>query len=257
MPITVGFPEFHETVVQSHPLFFETIPALQKVLNELTLGEAHGSIPAEHHLILNLGILAGVSMMEIVLLAVNGFGPGAMKATRSLLEAAITAEYLRLHPGHYEDFTEFYHVEKFKEIAFLKEYLPDAYASLEPELVQSIEAEMNRVRDHFGNRHSWCKHNLAEQAKQSDYLHSYRLVQPIGSGFVHVGPYGMQRRFDKEDQFRIDVPPSLNWVEQSLVSGHVLGLGMVRTLIRCFHPEMEATVFVELENDYRKAWPLR
>ncbi len=163
MSITVGFPEFHGQVVQRHPIFFETIPAIQNALNDLT-GEAHQAISAEHHLILNLGIVAGVTMAELIMLAVNGFGPGAIKAARSLLELSVTTEYLRLHPEHYEDFWEWHHVEKFKEIAFLKEYFPDAYASLEPEFVQSIENEMNRVRDRFGNRRSWCKHTLAEQA---------------------------------------------------------------------------------------------
>ena len=256
MPALVGFPEFHDSVVQRHPVFFETVPALQRALNDLT-GGGYKEISSKHHLILNLGILAGVTMMELILLAMNGFGPGAIKAARSLLEVSVTAEYLRLHPEHYEDFIEFFHIERFKEIDFLKEYLPNAYGALESELVQNLEAEMNRVQDRFGNRRSWCKHNLAEQAKQSDYLESYKLVQPVGSGFVHVSPYGMHRRFDREDQDRIEIPPSLNWIEQSLVSGHVLCLGMVHTLIKCFHPEQEATVFAALENDCRRAWPPR
>ena len=149
MPIIVGFPEFHDSVVQQYPVFFETIPALQKALNDLA-GEGYEDITSEHHLILNLGILAGVTMMELILLAVNGFGPGALKTARSLLEASVTAEYLRLHPEHYEDFIEFHHIERFREVAFLKEYLPDAYGALEPEFVQHLEAEMHRVRDRFG-----------------------------------------------------------------------------------------------------------
>jgi len=104
MTIVVGFPEFQNSVVERYPVFFETIPSLQKVLNDLT-GEGYKDISSEHHLILNLGILAGVTMMELILLAVNGFGPGALKAARSLLEASVTAEYLRLHPEHYEDCT--------------------------------------------------------------------------------------------------------------------------------------------------------
>ncbi len=157
--------------------------------------------------------------------------------------------------SHYEDFIEFHHVEKFREIAFLEEDLPEAYASLEAEIVQTIKYEMNRVKDRVGSRRNWCKHDLAEQAKQAGYLQSYKLVQPIGSGFVHVGPYGLMKRFDKDDQFRLDVPPSLNWVEQSLVSGHVLCLGMVHTLIQCFHPEMEGSLYAELERYRQRAWP--
>ena len=57
-------------------------------------------------------------MMELVLLAVNGFGPGAMKATRSMLEASVTAEFLQLHPEHYEDFLDFHHLEKSGRLPF-------------------------------------------------------------------------------------------------------------------------------------------
>ena len=76
--------------------------------------------------------------MEITLLAVNGFGPGAHKAARSLLEASVTAEYLRLHPEHYEDFTEWHHVEKAKDLEFVREYLPETYAELEPEMIVAV-----------------------------------------------------------------------------------------------------------------------
>jgi len=100
--ITVGFPEFQDQVVGEFPSFFATLPKLQAALNELT-NEGHASISAQDHLILNLGILAGISMEETVLLGTNGFGPGAMKAVRSLMEASITAEYIRLNPEAPED----------------------------------------------------------------------------------------------------------------------------------------------------------
>ena len=99
----VGFPEFQNRVAGEFPRFFAALPALQGALNELTFG-TYESISARDHLILNLGILAGISMMEAVLLGVNGFGPGAMKAVRSLLEVAVTAEYIRIHPEAYDDF---------------------------------------------------------------------------------------------------------------------------------------------------------
>jgi hypothetical protein len=257
MPIVAGFPEFQDQVVNKFSEFFEALPALQEKLNDLT-GEAHEAISAEHHLILNLGILVGISMMEIVLLSVNGFGPGAQKSARSLLEASVTAEYIRLHPEQYEDFVEWYHVERFKEIEFLRTYLPEASARLDhkdPELVASIQNEKDRVLPRFGARSSWCRHDLAERARQTGYVESYRTLNPVASGFVHVTPYGLHRRFDREDLFRIDVPPSVSWVEQSLVSGHGLTLGMVRTLVKCFHPESEEAVIGPLETDFVHAWP--
>ena len=119
--IRVGFPEFHDQVVGEFPLFFKALPALQAALNELT-GAAHDAITSENHLILNLGILAGTSMMEAVLMGINGFGSGAMKAVRSLLEASVTADISRINPEAYQDFLEFGHVERFKELEFLRQY---------------------------------------------------------------------------------------------------------------------------------------
>jgi Family of unknown function (DUF5677) len=170
MAIVVGFPEFHEQVVDRFPAFFKALPALQKTLNDLT-GEAHEAISAEGHLIVNLGILAGVSMMEVVILAVNGFGPGAQKSDRSLMEASVTAEYIRLHPEQYEDFFEWHHVERFKEAEFLKTYLPDAYARLgrqDPEWIASLQREMDRVAQRFGKR-STCGIFVANSANWAGF----------------------------------------------------------------------------------------
>lgn len=248
-----GFTDFQNSVTQKFPLFFAALPALQTALNDLT-SEGHVAISSENHLIVNLGILAGVSMMETILLGVNGYGPGAMKAVRSLMEASITAEYIRLNPAAYEDFFESQHIECFKELEFLKEYLPQAYARLEEKFVVDVTAEMDRVRDRFGKRQTWCKHDLAERARQTGYLESYRLVSPTASSFVHVTHYGLIKRLDPDDPSRIALPPSMDWIMQAFVSGHALTLGMVHTLITTFHPERQE-LYATLEHDYKKAWP--
>ena len=98
MALIVGFPEFHQTVFEAFTRFFAALPALQTALNDL-IDEGHDAISAHDHLILNLGILAGTTLTEVVLLGTNGFGPGAMKAARSLLEASVTAEYLQNTSG--------------------------------------------------------------------------------------------------------------------------------------------------------------
>jgi Family of unknown function (DUF5677) len=250
----VGFPEFQDRVTREFPSFFGALPALQGALNDLT-NEGHDDISAQNHLILNLGILAGVSMMETVLLGINGFGPGAMKAVRSLLEASVTAEYIRLNPEAYDDFFEWAHVERFRELEFLRQYLPQAYARLDDgEFLQSATAEMNRVENRFGRRQTWCRHDLAERARQTGYLESYRVVSPTASSFVHVTPYGLHKRFEANDRYRMSVPPSMSWVMQAFISGHSLTLGMVHTLIQTFHPDREDS-YRSLERDFRDAWP--
>jgi hypothetical protein len=253
MALTVGFPEFHQMVFQTFPHFFAALPALQTALNNF-INEGHDAIAAHEHLILNLGILAGTTLMEVVLLGTNGFGPGSIKAARSLLEAAITAEYLRLHPEAYEDFWNYVHIEKYKDGEFLREYLPESYARLDPELRQSLITNRERVAPRFEKWRSWCKHDLAERARQTGYLESYRTLHALASSFIHVTNYGLQRRFEGDDVHRIAGPPSLQWVAQAFVSSHVLTIGMVHTLIHTFHPEHEEVV-ASLERDCREAWP--
>jgi len=250
---TVGFPDFQDQVVAEFRPFFSSLRTLQDALNSLT-GAAYPELRSEQHLILNLGILAGTAMQEVVLLGVNGFGPGAMKAARSLLEAAVTAEYIRLFPEVYEDFREFVHVEKFKEVEFLREYLFATYSKLSEEgVVQQVNDEMGRVAARFGKRMTWHKDNLAERAKKTGYIESYRVVSPIASSFVHTTPYGLMKRFEAGDELRMGVA-SMSWLMQAFVSGHSLMLGTIHTLILSLAPEMEE-LFLALEGDYQQAWP--
>jgi hypothetical protein len=49
-------------------------------------------------------MVAGITFVEMVTLAVNGLGRGAMQTLRSLLEISINTEYLRLRPDEFEDY---------------------------------------------------------------------------------------------------------------------------------------------------------
>jgi hypothetical protein len=49
-------------------------------------------------------MVAGITFAEMVTLAVNGLGRGAMRTLRSLLEISINTEYLRLRPDEFEDY---------------------------------------------------------------------------------------------------------------------------------------------------------
>ncbi len=92
-----GVPEFAKTMTAEFPKLFEVLPRAQAALNDLT-GRACEKPETVQRVILNLGLLSGVSMIELVTLAGNGLGQGAMKICRTLMEAAVNAEYLRQNP---------------------------------------------------------------------------------------------------------------------------------------------------------------
>jgi hypothetical protein len=75
--------------------------------------------------------------VEVITLTGNGLGAGAMRILRSLLEMGINIEFFRLRPGafeDYEDYKEWYHVERFREFEFLRQHAEEAFALLDPQL---------------------------------------------------------------------------------------------------------------------------
>src|ERR1700684_258301 len=95
--VVFGHPEYWREVHDAFPKFFEVVPRVTDSLNDLT-GRAYPKPEPYHRVILNLGILNGISMFELVTLAANGCGLGAMKIARTVMEIAISAEYLRRSP---------------------------------------------------------------------------------------------------------------------------------------------------------------
>jgi hypothetical protein len=111
--LIVGFPDFAPTVEAEYRRFFEVG---QRVLTAMhSVADREYAAPEPHqHAILNLAMVAGVSMVEVVTLTVNGLAHGGMKIVRSLMETAVNIEYFRLRPAAFEDYREWVHVERFR-----------------------------------------------------------------------------------------------------------------------------------------------
>ena len=139
-------------------------------------------------------------------------------------------EFFRLRPEAFEDYKEWYHVERFREFEFLRQHAPEAFALLDPQAVTDAEREMTRVRPRFEQarhdgaarlRGSWSSLDLGARAVVTGYANSYRLINPMASSFVHSTMYGMLRHFDAaRDENRIEVPPTLRWSKEALSGGH-------------------------------------
>ena len=81
-----GNPEFWQIAHDAFPRFFEVTFRLNAALVSIT-DRAYQEVEPVQKVILNLGILTGISMMELITLVGNGFGLGAMKIARSMLES--------------------------------------------------------------------------------------------------------------------------------------------------------------------------
>jgi hypothetical protein len=197
--------------------------------------------------------------VEVVTLTVNGLGHGAMRIVRSLLETSINTEYFRLRPGEFEDYKEWYHVERFKEMEYLREHVVSIFQQLGSQAIKDIEENYSTVRPRFQRgdgtlRRFWCSLDLAARSGVTGHEEAYRLINPLASGFVHETMYGLMRHFDAaKDVHRVEVPPTLDWAKQALSGSHDCMVRIVETLNQTFGAESKPSV-EELEKEWRYAW---
>jgi hypothetical protein len=261
--LVIGFPEFWPEVERAYPRFFELSQNVMTALHSVTDRE-YAEPESHQRAILNLSMLAGVTMVEIVTLVANGLGHGAMKCLRALLETSINTEYLRLRPAEFEDYREWYWVERFKEQEFLREHAREFYQQINPNTIGEVQQNMTRVRPRFervrpgGNRgelrRSWCSLNLADRSVVTGHQESYRLINPTASSFIHSTMYGLMRHYDAgRDIHRIDVPPSLEWSAQALSSAHHCMVRVVRTVGQTFDVQPDPPPD-QLERDWQEVW---
>lgn len=258
----LAFAEFFAEVEKEYPRFFEVS---QKVLTAMhsVADRAYADPEPHQRAILNLSMLAGISFVEVVTLTGNGLGHGAMRILRSLLETSINVEFFRLRPEEFENYKEWYQVERFKEQEFLREHAAPIFATLDPQVVIDNEREMARVRPRFervaydGSRRlrgSWCSLDLGARAVATGFEDDYRVINPLASSFVHETMYGMIRHFDAaKDVNRIEIPPTLDWSVQALSGAHHCMVRVVKTLSQTFDVPSDPPVDM-LEREWHYAW---
>jgi hypothetical protein len=256
--IAFGHLAFANEVQSAFPKLFEVLPRVTAALNDLTSRE-HKDIEPLQRIILNLALLAGVSMLELVTLAGNGLGQGAMKIARTLMETVVNADYLRQFPDELDAYLEWTWVEKKKDLNHVREHMPELLPRITQEAIDTIEKEYAAAAPLFVNakgeyRSSWAKLNLFERAAKVGLAEMYRMVNPVSSAFIHGTIGGLARHFDNEkDEDRIEIPPSLKYCDHALVAGHQCICFIVETLAKTFGWEPVHSI-ASLVDDYAYAW---
>lgn len=154
---------------------------LEEVIN-LALTRTQAQTPLEKFVYF-YGNLVAEDFMELFLMAVNGYGFGAMKLLRSMYEHTVTLKYLHDYPDELQAFFNFDRVQQYK----LTKPIIDTFGqdALPFETVAAAERDYLEVKDDFMVKscksktcsekrvgHTWSKLDFVSIAKKAGSIGS-------------------------------------------------------------------------------------
>ncbi len=129
------------------------------------------------------GNLVAEDFMELFLMAVNGYGYGAMKLLRSMYEHTVTLKYLHDHPDELQAFFDFDRVQQYKLMKPILETFGEGV--LPTDVVEETQRRYAEVKDKFMMKscksktcderrvgHTWSKLDFVSMAKTTGAIGS-------------------------------------------------------------------------------------
>lgn len=239
--------------------FYDVAPALLDALSAFTLN-AGKPLEKHHSIIRYLCMMTSISFHDVAVLVAFGSGMGALKITRTALECAINAEYLRLFPSETERYLKWNYVERQKHLNYMRTRMPSVYAGLEPTMLAESDEMFKKVKPLFLDkkgklRSSWCTRSVYERAKATDFEDAYYIIYGPSSWLSH-GSFGGLAQFAESfvgDTWRPAIPPSLTACGPALQSIHFCGLRALKTL--CLVNDKDSTPSIlDLQKDFDSIW---
>ncbi len=172
-----GFPDAAAAFDQRHPQWSAVLTRLWQTINLAFTRRQTMDAPIDKFVYF-YGNLVSEDFMELFLMAVNGYGFGAMKLLRSMYEHTIVLKYLHEHPEDLQAFFDFDRVQQKKLMyQILEVFGKDA---LPPEKIAETEQRYAEVKKKFIVKscksetctetkvnHTWSKLNFAAMAKKT------------------------------------------------------------------------------------------
>jgi hypothetical protein len=237
--VQFGYPEFWPTIYAQHSAFFSAATEIEQLANDMfKLAEARATQPVQK-LVYLLARITTIGFWDVLLLAANGSGVGAMKIGRGLFESSVQAEYLRRNPTEADDYVDFGRVLAWRRYEWLLKESPAEASKISLAKAEGLRDEYQRVKPKFEDskgrvRLQWSKKTIAQMAREIGRDDQYDLAYSLGASMHHVNAEGLLAYVDASQPLLLyDAPPSMAWVAQALVSAHVYVLLVLDTLNDC------------------------
>lgn len=225
--IVFGFPDFAPKVYAKLGPALPLAEAHSHMANDI-LALMPPNLKLDHVVPYMLVRMVTTGWVELLILVVNGAGLGAMKIARGMFESAVMAEYLRQVPDEITDYIEYGHIVQFRRYK-------QSPQQVSAELAESIENEYKRTLPRFQHngrtRNSWNRNSISYMAEKVGRKQQYELPYSMAAS-IHHGNFEALTLHLAGDGSVLDVesPPSLEWIELALLSGHTYLLQALNTL---------------------------
>jgi hypothetical protein len=249
-----GSPATWARILSCYPRFFEILPKVYQAAEALVNRPTKSQF---EFVLAEISRLSIVSFRELILIAANGYGLGALRLTRSLFEYSINARYLEKHPEERESFVHWHFVQQNKNLEYLKRTGRDK--GLNPEIVVKSQAGFERIKHLFLDRrgrprHTWSSASVRARAFDVGRGELYETIYSIGSDLLHgtMGGLAYLYRPRGSDVEPIE-PPSLDYCELALLNSHKAVIETLEAHARALQVETKPLI-EELDADFARVW---
>ena len=269
--LTVGNQKEWDDFENRHRLFFERFADLREAQSLAFTRTLISSSPRDL-VIFSLGRLAVEDFQEILLLAGNGCGMGALKVLRGMYERVVTARYLHTaEDSEVENFLDYYWVQKNKNAIELNQtYGEDVLTQHgRSEEAQNLKNQYNNVREKFlvtdckkcGTKrlnYSWSKLSLIAMADRIGEgirnlaYEAYYL--PLQQAHSTIASIHTRFKIEENDSITFKEGPHRTESDDALRISHFLLLNVLALQKEYFHLDEMKEPLDRSWSSYNEIW---
>jgi hypothetical protein len=269
--------EFHWGATPESDAFFDRNPKFYDVFDQVmilankTFGREYQPKDRLQHVSFNLGETCRVDFLEILFLAVHGWGVGASKLLRGLYERAVALAYMIKNPEKAERFFRYAAIQEYKvmvpavELAGEEEFDKVMAGTT---TVANIKKFRDMVKHEFqvevckrchatGTAFSWDERGVLSQAQDlgEPYTKFYLGGYAMPNMQVHVSLTSAMQGHDKEPEEERK-QQRCNEADFALLNAHAVILMVIRSQNDLFSLGLEEEIEA-CEKNWTEAWGLR
>lgn len=260
-----GYPDQQQEFQNRNREFMERFPNLREALDTAFSRKATVT-SAVDKAILFLGRLCIEDFMEILCLAANGYGLGAMKLVRGLYERAVTASYLSNHPGEAPAFLDWRFVSRYKTVqAYVQGGTPSEAWVLKADEMRSA---YDRIKGQYevddckkcGTKrinHSWSRLDFVAMAKKTGdlgMLLGQAYYVPLNHAHSTAEALMTRLKVSEDGEIGFDPGPQPRDADVALQLSHAIMISLLEVQQIHFGLSELALKFERCANDHVEIW---